>query len=129
MYNLFKFIEDKRGYKIPFKFKLVYDPNSLTKEDLNVKSDLDLRNIPIKSLPDGLKVGGYLDLRGTNIKELPNDLKVKGSLDLNNTPIQSLPNGLEVEGNLWLKNTPLSKKYTEEEIKAMVPGVKGNIYL
>ena len=33
IYNLFKFIEDKKPqYKTPFKVKLVYDPNSLTKK-------------------------------------------------------------------------------------------------
>ena len=73
------------------------------------KGGLDLSDTPIQSLPDGLKVGGYLDL--------------------DNTPIQSLPNDLEVGGSLWLRNTPLSEEYTTEEIKAMVPGVKGNIYL
>jgi hypothetical protein len=30
---------------------------------------------------------------------------------------------------LVLVDTPLSEKYTEEEIRQMVPGVKGNIYL
>jgi len=110
IYNLFKFIEDKKPqYKPPFKVKLIHAPETLTKEDLNVK--------------------GYLNLSGTPIQSLPNGLEVRGSLYLDKTPIQSLPNGLEVEGNLWLKNTPLSKKYTEEEIKAMVPGVKGDIYL
>ena len=47
MYNLFKFIEDKKPqYKLPFKVKLIYAPESLTKEDLNVKGDLYLRNTP-----------------------------------------------------------------------------------
>jgi hypothetical protein len=38
-----------------------------------------------------------------------------------------LPNGLTVGGGLNLANTPISKKYSEEEIKKMVPGVKSNI--
>jgi len=173
IYNLFKFIEDKKPqYKLPFKVKLIHAPETLTKEDLNVKGDLGLSNTPIQSLPDNLTVGGFLDLEGCkNITSLPSGLKVKGSLDLrdtnitklppdlqvgdygslylSNTPIQSLPDGLKVGGNLYLENTPiqslpnglkvggilflgdtpLSKKYTEEEIEAMVPGVKGNIYL
>jgi hypothetical protein len=41
----------------------------------------------------------------------------------------SLPQGLIVGGDLDLYNTPISKKYNEEEIKQMVPGVKGHIYL
>jgi len=28
-----------------------------------------------------------------------------------------------------LSNTPLAQKYTKEQIKKMVPGVKGGIYL
>ena len=33
------------------------------------------------------------------------------------------------KGDLDLRGTPISKKYTEEEIQKMVPGVEGNIYL
>ena len=113
IYNLFKFIEDKKPqYKTPFKVKFIYNPNSLTKKELNVK--------------------GYLDLSNTPIQSLPNDLKVGRSLWLTNTPIQSLPNDLKVGGNLNLSNTPLSKKYTtEEQLKAKYPNikVKGDIYL
>ena len=131
IYNLFKFIEDKKPqYKTPFAAKLIYAPETLTKKELNIEGVLDLSITPIQSLPDGLKVEGSLYAVGCeNLKSLPNGLKVRGNLNLRNTPIQSLPNGLEVEGNLWLKNTPLSKKYTKEEIEAMVPGVKGDIYL
>jgi len=60
---------------------------------------------------------------------LPNDLTVGGHLDLQNTKITSLPNNLTVGGYLYLINTPISKKYSEKEIKKMVPGVKGNIYI
>ena len=95
---------------------------------LKVGGYLDLDNTPIQSLPNGLKVGGDLNLSDTPIQSLPDNLKVGGNLYLNNTPIQSLPNGLKVGGDLYLFNTPLSEKFTEEEIKAMVPGVKRNIY-
>ena len=73
------------------------------------KGDLDLRSTPIISLPDNLKVGGYLYL--------------------SNTPITSLPDNLEVEGYLDLENTPISQKYSEEEIRKMVPGVEGTIFI
>jgi hypothetical protein len=72
------------------------------------KGDLDLRNTPITSLPNNLKVGGYLSLR--------------------NTKITSLPNNLKVGRDLYLTNTPISKKYTQEEIRQMIPGVEGDIY-
>ena len=71
------------------------------------KGDLNLNSTPITSLPDNLKVGGYLDLR--------------------NTPITSLPDNLQVGGILDLRDTPISKKYTEQEIRQMVPGVEGEI--
>jgi len=53
----------------------------------------------------------------------------KGSLNLSSTPITSLPQCLTVRNHLYLKNTPLSKKYSVEQIKQMVPGVKGDIYM
>jgi hypothetical protein len=93
------------------------------------KGDLDLRGTPIKSLPDDLKVGGYLDLDNTSIQSLPPGLEVEGALYLEGTPIQSLPPDLEVGGSLYLRDTPISKKYTEEEVRKMVPDVKGGIYL
>ena len=73
------------------------------------KGDLDLSNTPITSLPQGLTVGGSLYLYNTKITSLPKDLKVGGYLDLH--------------------LTPLSQKYTVDQIKQMVPNVKGNIYL
>ena len=53
----------------------------------------------------------------------------KGDLDLRYTPITSLPSDLKVGGYLDLSNTPLSKKYTKEEIRKIVPGIKGSIYM
>ena len=93
------------------------------------KGNLSLNSTPITSLPPNLKVGGGLDLSSTPITSLPQDLKVEGNLYLYNTPITSLPQGLEVEGSLYLSITPLSKTHTEEQIKQMCPGVKGEIYL
>ena len=134
MYNLFKFIEDKRPeYKVPFKFKLLYKPESITKEDLKVKGSLNLSNTSVQSLPNGLEVKGNLDLIGASqIKSLPDDLKVGGYLDLVGAPIQYLPNNLKVGGYLVLYGTPLSKKYTTvEQLKAKYPDLKvgGKIYL
>jgi hypothetical protein len=36
---------------------------------------------------------------------------------------------MNVEGNLILGVSPFSKKYSTEEIKQMVPGIKGEIYI
>jgi hypothetical protein len=98
-------------------------------DNLNVGGGLYLYNTPITSLPDNLNVGGNLDLRNTPITSLPDNLKVGGGLNLYGTKITSLPDNLNVGGGLDLSNTPISKKYTKEEIKSMVPGVKGKIYL
>ena len=113
------------------------------------KGDLDLSNTPITSLPQGLTVGGYLDLSytpitslpegltvggslylfNTKITSLPEGLTVDGGLYLSDTPITSLPEGLTVGGNLDLRNTPISKKYTKEQLRKMLPNVKGSIYV
>jgi len=80
-----------------------------------------------KYMADGGK--GNLDLRNTPITSLPNGLQVGGNLNLYNTLITSLPNDLQVGGDLFLRNTSIYKKYTKEQIKQMCPGVKGNIYM
>ena len=89
-------------------------------------------NIAIqKKIQQYIKDGGKgdLDLSNTKITSLPDNLEVGGNLDLASTPITSLPDNLKVGGNLDLYNTQLSQKYTEEDIKKMVPGVKGYIYI
>ena len=84
-----------------------------------------------KKIQQYIKDGGKgdLDLHNTPITSLPADLTVEGSLDLSNTPIASLPTGLKVGGSLYLYGTPISKKYTKDQIREMVPGVMGNIFL
>ena len=132
IYNLFKFLEDKKGKPIPFKAKLIHAPETLTKEDLNVEGYLFLDNTPLSSLPDNFQVGGYLYLRDTKISSLPDNLTVGESLVLRNTPISSLPDNLKVGGFLDLIGTPLADKYSEEQIKQMIKEkggeVKGSIY-
>ena len=93
-------------------------------DGLKVGGFLNLNGAPIAELPDGLKVSGSLNLYGTPITKLPDGLKVGGYLDLGNTPITKLPDGLKVDGYLNLSDTPLSKKYTKEQLKQMLPGVK-----
>ena len=101
-------------------------PRNLTK----VGGKLNLFYSQIEKLPDNLIVNGRLDLEFCkNIESLPNGLKVKGSLDLRDTNITSLPSDLEVEGDLYLYRTPIADIYTEEQIREMVPSVKGIIKL
>ena len=132
--NLFNFIESNRPeYRVPLKFKLKYDPESITEDDLTVKGDLDFSNTQITTLPDNLTVDGTLDLSNTPITSLPDNLTVMWFLDLYNTPITSLPDNLTAEGDLDLRETPLSKKYSKDEIRKMIQdkggNVEGNIYL
>lgn len=117
--------------------------------DLKVRGSLSLSETFITQLPAGLKVGGYLELSETPIAQLPADLKVESDLVLRYTPIDQLPAGLEVGGNLdlyasaitqlpadlkvggnlYLYGTPMSEKYTEEQLKQMLPGVIGDILI
>jgi hypothetical protein len=57
--------------------------------------DLNLTRLPVKSLPEGMKVDGTLDLTGTPIKALPNGLKAN-VLNIQDTSISELPSDLDV---------------------------------
>jgi hypothetical protein len=113
------------------KGSLFLDRSKITSlpDNLTVGGGLFLNRSKITSLPNNLKVGGWIDLSNTPITSLPNNLKVNGMLDLSGTKITSLPDNLTVDRNLYLKNTPISKKYTKEQLKQMLPNVKGEIYL
>jgi len=95
------------------------------------EGDLDLWRSPIQFLPRNLtKVGGKLNLMRSQIEKLPDNLTVNGtlySLDLRYTNITSLPSDLEVGNHLYLYQTPIVHMYYEEQIRKMVPGVKGGI--
>ena len=125
--RIFDFLEEKGEYRAPVKWKLINNI-PLTKEELNVKGDLDLRFSSITSLPEGLKVGGDLSLRGSKITSLPEGLKVGGNFSLSYTNITSLPKGLEVLGWLFITDTGLGI-YSDEELREMIkPGfIKGEI--
>lgn len=134
IYNFFKFLEEKKGKKIPFEAKLEYgSPEDFTPEDLHIEGGLDLEFSSIKYLPDNLTVDGNLDLSDSTIKYLPNNLKVDGFLSLFRVNINSIPDNLKVEEDLDLTFTPLSEKYTEEEIRKMIEDkggyVKDEIYV
>jgi hypothetical protein len=108
-----------------YKASITSLPDNLTE----IEGNLDLIHTPITSLPSNLTVGGALNLEYTLITSLPDNLSVGRSLYLSKNKITSLPNNLRVGGNLYLLTTPLSKKYSKDEIKAMVPNVKGYIHM
>jgi hypothetical protein len=105
--RIFEFLEDNEGHNAPFLWKHINNI-PLTEKDLNVNGDLDLSNLEITSLPEGLKV--------------------HRDLDLYNSKIKILPKGLEVWGDLYVTNTDL-EDYTKEQIMIMIqPGfIKGDI--
>ena len=110
--RIFEFLEKKENKlakeKGTLRWKIVFN-EPLTEEDFNRYGDLDLSNLEITSLPEGLKV--------------------HRDLDLYNSKIKILPKGLEVGGNLYIKSTDLTK-YTEQQLREMIkPGfIKGRIY-
>jgi len=126
--KIFNFLEKNDNIKTPLMVKFMSEM-PLTKEELNVKGNLNLEFTTVTSLPEGLKVGGYLDLSNTNITSLPERLEVAGNLYLDHSFIKSLPKDLKVGGTLYIYKSPL-KEYTNEELREMVkPGfLKGDIY-
>ena len=113
------------------KFKDILENKILVPRRLDTRKE-DQKRVTLQKVQQYIKDGskGDLDLRNTPINSLPDSLKtVGGNLHLNDTPITSLPDNLEVGRNLFLNYTPISKKYSKEEIRKIVPGVKGEIYL
>lgn len=148
IYNLFKFIESKRPeYKVPFIAKLIYEPNSLSKEDLQINGHLELGAFDIKSLPDNMFVSGFLDLKRSKMTSLPNNLHVKNGIGLQQSKIESLgdnlrsdgtifcdgsklssiPNNLYIGGDFHVWNTPLANKYSAEQIRKMIEDKGGQV--
>ena len=145
--RIFDFLEEKGEHRAPFLWKLLNNI-PLTKEELDIEGDLDLSEVEVTSLPEGLKVGGDLNLEGlqmaslpkglkvggllilnlSEVTSLPNDLEVKSNLGLIGTNMATLPKGLEVGGDLYIINAKLLR-YTNNELKEMVkPGfIKGKI--
>jgi hypothetical protein len=107
--NIFDFLEEKENKKHKdsrsLKWKLFFN-KSITKEELNVNGDLNLKGLKLKSLPEGLKVGGELDLYWSReLTSLPKTLKAEGDLNLGTcTSLTSLPKGFKVGGRLNLSH-------------------------
>jgi hypothetical protein len=93
-----------------------------------VSGDLDLYDLKIKRLPDGLKVHGTLDVSKSSIESLPSglfvlrdliardvkkltalpdDIAVGRRIDLSFSPIARLPEKLKVNGDLLLDYTSI----------------------
>ena len=149
--KFFQFLEAKEGKNAPLRVKLLNpDMFKITKDDLNVKGNLDLYRTNIKALPKDLKVGGHLiltyctslesltnnlqvvwdlSLSGcTSLESLPNNLQVGGDLYLVDcTSLKSLPEDLQVGDDLYLENTPLAEMYSVDEIIDMIEAKGGYV--
>jgi hypothetical protein len=68
-----------------------------------VPGNLELINVPIPVLPDGLKVGGDLLLSGSGIQSLPPGLVVQGDLDLRRCAVWDglVPGDAQVMGKVY----------------------------
>jgi hypothetical protein len=72
----------------------------LTPDGTHIEHSLNLRRIPIESLPAYLYVRDDLDLRATGIRALPEGLKVGGDLILSGQATPTLSPNLEVGGRI-----------------------------
>lgn len=106
MLNIFQFLQDNKGKKVPLLYKLLNNL-PLTKDDLFIDGDLNLMYSEITYLPDNLTVNGRLILYQTKIKSLPNNLRVKTWLNIENTDISVLPDDLYVGNDLYCLNSLL----------------------
>jgi hypothetical protein len=88
----------------------------LARDGLKIEHSLNLRRVPIQSLPSGMYVRDDLDLRATGIQTLPKGLKVGGDLFLSGRLTPQFPDDLEVRGRIWLCDIP-----NERPIAAMSP--------
>jgi hypothetical protein len=130
--TVFEFIKERRGYKMPLRFKLL-NRLPLTEDELKIKGDLDFYSDNVSLLPDNLTVLGYLDIRNTQVKYLPDNLTVGGTLYASFLYIDSIPDNLRVGGGLFLQGNPLIGKYDSVQIREMIEKkggyVKGIIYV
>lgn len=133
LYNLFSFLENKKGRKIPFLVKLFLNRNKLTKDDLNVDGDIHITVSDIEiTLPDNLTVNGDLIMDYTVLNKLPDNLTVIGYLDISNTMVESIPENLTIIGSFDITDTILDEKFTDIELRFEIEDkggkIEGDIY-
>jgi len=105
--NLFKFLEVSEGRKPPLKYKILYDPETITNDDLLYNGHLNFEKSFNVKLPDNLTINGTLDLAHSMIKELPKNLKVSGNLHLVGSDVSELPPDLIVSGDMTIRGTKI----------------------
>jgi len=116
MLNIFQFLENTKGKRIPLKFKLLNNL-PLSKDESTLDYDTGctfFRRSEISVLPNNLTVKCFLSLAYTKIKKLPRNLTVEEWLDISNTKISYLPKNLIVLDDLFCENTPLADKIMKD---------------
>jgi hypothetical protein len=76
-------------------------------EGESIEHSLNLRGVPIKRLPCGLRVRDDLDVSETGIKCLPEGLRVGGDLYVSEYPLPEMPTDLRVNGLRWIRSKRL----------------------
>jgi len=109
MYNIFKYLENKKGKQIPLKYKLINNL-PLNENELTHNGNLYLFYSKIITLPNNLTVNRSLYLNNNKIITLPNNLTVNRHLDISITEISELPDDLIVKGFLFCYDTPLAER-------------------
>ena len=129
MINIFQYLYDTKGKKIPFKYKLLNNI-PFTQDDLLYDGDLDLRRSKITYLPYYLIVNGNLELYDSGITSLPKMLTVMFYLDIRFTDISELPDDLIVKGSLYCGYTPLAERIKKDPslLEKYKQQVKGRIH-
>lgn len=107
MIRIFKYLEEKKGRKIPLNYKILYS-QLINDDELIFNGNLDFYNFNIEYLPDNLIINGNLNLSYSKIKLLPNKLVVNGWLNIMSTDIYELPVDLIVKESILCYSTPLS---------------------
>jgi len=124
--RIFEFLEENDNKRIPLKWKLLNDFDSIDDKDLFYDDNFDLYGVKIERLPDNFSVKGYLDLRLTKIKTLPDNLTIYGDLHLTALDIDSVPKNLKAH-SMYAKHTTLSEKYSYKEITDMIKEKGGEV--
>lgn len=106
--NIFDFIESKRGYKKPIKYKLTNDIR-LDKNEKRINGNLNLSESYFRELSQIESVSGNLIIEYSEITEIKDLVFVGGGLICDYSPIQKLPNNLKVGGALSLEECPITK--------------------
>jgi len=129
MYNIFQYLENKKGKPLPLEYKLLNNI-PLNESDLYFNGSLNLFDSKITWLPDNLTVHGNLDISFSNITSLPDNLIVNGNLYLYYTNIKYLPDNLTVNGDLNCKRSALADNIKNDPslLTKYSKQIKGKIY-